>query len=616
MQHDPNAPWGADNPLPPRRSGLELIWEGKYDACGRRRGPSLPPFPVTLRRREVVDPPPDAPARPMSGVFRNRLIRGDNKLAMAALLPEFRGRVNLVYIDPPFAAGADFRADVALGEDPAIIRKARSAPEAIAYRDAWGTGADSYPQMMYERLVLIRELLSPDGSLYIHCDWRANAMLRLICDEIFGVECFQREIIWRIGWVSGYKAAAANWIRNHDTLLFYTRDPTRFTFNKEYLPYPPGYRRRDGSPPRGPGYPLEDTWNCSEMDRLDSIQIKSFSREKVGYETQKNEALLRRIIRASSNEGDLVADFFCGSGTTLAVAEELGRRWIGCDIGRHALHIARKRLIDRQRSLTAKGSPCQPFDTFDLEDAERCWWFSHRLSASEENYRRTLLEHLGATPLASSPVQSESGEEKPLPGSGVLHGQRGDELVHIAPPGARFSRADLEQALAAARGRGARRVVCLAWEFEPDLARRAERDGNARLLAIPPEVMEPNRREVVFFEPGWLEVEICWRAPFCADVRLTGFRPCLPERGDPELRARAAEAPFDLLDFWAIDFEHDPDIALFRHRWQSYRTRNNRRLVLESDRGYTYVGPGQRTVAVKAVDVFGMETVALVRLGL
>ena len=210
-------------------------------------------------------------------------------------------------------------------------------------------------------------------------------------------------------------------------------------------------------------------------------------------------------------------------------------------------------------------------------------------------------------------MQSESGEEKPLPGSGVLHGQRGDELVHIAPPGARFSRADLEQALAAARGRGARRVVCLAWEFEPDLARRAERDGNARLLAIPPEVMEPNRRVVVFFEPGWLEVVFCWRAPFCADVRLTGFRPCLPERGDPELRARAAEAPFDLLDFWAIDFEHDPDIALFRHRWQSI-ARETTGARCWSDR--SYICRSARKVAVKAVDVFGMETVAPVRLGL
>jgi adenine specific DNA methylase Mod len=206
-------------------------------------------------------------------------------------------------------------------------------------------GAD-YLQMMYERLQLMHRLLALTGSIYIHLDWRMNCHVRLIMDEIFGAECFQREIIWRIGWVSGYKSCARNWVRNHDTILFYSRDSRSFTFNKTYLPYRDGYRRRDGRKPSGKGWPLEDTWNCSQEDRLDSIQIMSFSGEKTGYPTQKNENLLARILEASSNPGDLVADFFCGSGTTLAVADKLNRRWIGCDIGEEAVNIAVSRLAE------------------------------------------------------------------------------------------------------------------------------------------------------------------------------------------------------------------------------------------------------------------------------
>ncbi|HEX4445617.1 MAG TPA: site-specific DNA-methyltransferase, partial [Polyangiaceae bacterium] len=156
---------------------------------------------------------------------------------------------------------------------------------------------------------------------------------------------FQREIVWRIGWVSGFKSRARSWIRNHDTLLFYAKGGRPATFNKEYVPYPEGYVRRDGKPPRAAGYPMEDVWNASDVDRMDSIQIMSFSGEKVGYPTQKNESLVSRIVRASSNPGDIVVDCFVGSGTTAAVAEKLGRRWVACDASPIAVHTARKRLL-------------------------------------------------------------------------------------------------------------------------------------------------------------------------------------------------------------------------------------------------------------------------------
>jgi site-specific DNA-methyltransferase (adenine-specific)/adenine-specific DNA-methyltransferase len=331
-------------------SRTELVWPGKYDADGNRVVAPRSGLPPLLR--EVHLGPSQQP---------NTLIRGDNLAAMAALLPTHAGQVDLIYADPPFATGGDYAYRTEVGD------AARHGPEdapveaGTAFRDTWAGGLDGYLQMLAPRIELIRDLLAPHGSLYLHVDPTVGHAVKLVCDEIFGPACFQREIVWRIGWLSGYKTAARNWIRNHDLIFFYTRDPRAFTFNKQLMPYPEGYVRRDGNPPRGKGVPIEDVWNAnaaeldlSGEDSLDSIQIKSFSKEKTGYATQKNESLLRRILEASSNPGDLVADFFCGSGTTLAVAEKLGRRWIGCDSGAVAVQIARKRLLD----LAA----CRPFE--------------------------------------------------------------------------------------------------------------------------------------------------------------------------------------------------------------------------------------------------------------
>ena len=318
-----------------RADGVELRWPGKYGPDGARA-----PIP-DLGARLVVDarygPSPAAPAP-------DRLVLGDNLAAMGALLADHEGAVDLIYIDPPFATGLAFTRALprAPGEAPA---------RAPAFDDRWQGGVGGYLAMLDPRLRLCRRLLAPHGSLYVHVDPTVGHAVKLLLDEIFGPECFQREIIWRIGWISGFKTRARNWIRNHDTLFFYTRDPARFTFHKHRVPYPQGYRRRDGKAPEGDGVPLDDVWNAGPADlalrgrdSLDSIQIKSFSREKTGWATQKSESLLRRIIAASSSPGDLVADLFCGSGTTLAVAAALGRRFLGCDRSPAAVHLAARRL--------------------------------------------------------------------------------------------------------------------------------------------------------------------------------------------------------------------------------------------------------------------------------
>ncbi|MGI5853418.1 MAG: DNA methyltransferase [Bacillota bacterium] len=313
----------------------------------------------------------------------NLLFEGDNLAVMARLLADgYAGKVQLAYLDPPFGSGANYVRKIRLrGESVDVNRSSsetgsssdgRGAERAgragfvgiadddglanqLQYTDQWSES--SYLQFMYERLWMVRELLAENGSLYLHLDSNEVHAIKLICDEVFGPECFQRQIIWRIGWISGYKSAARNWIRNHDTILFYCKDPGKMIFNKMYLPYPEGYLRREsrGSSGKkgypGKGYPLEDTWNCSAIDRMDSIQIKSFSKEKTSYPTQKNESLLERIILASSNPGDLVMDVFAGSGTTAAVAQKTGRRWIACD----ANHIAVQTINRRLQAIIAGG---------------------------------------------------------------------------------------------------------------------------------------------------------------------------------------------------------------------------------------------------------------------
>ena len=256
-------------------------------------------------------------------IQENLIIKGNNLIALHSLRKEFGGKVKLIYIDPPFNTGND----------------------SFGYNDNFNHS--TWLTFMKNRLEVARELLRDDGSIYVHLDANEVHYCKILMDEIFGRENFQREIIWRIGWVSGYKTAVKNWVRNHDTILFYTKK--NLFFNKEYIPYPEDYVRRDGSPPQGEGQAIEDTWNCSEVDKLDSIQIKSFDKEKTGFLTQKNEELLRRIIHSATNKGDIVLDFTAGSGTTNAVAHKMSRQYIGIE----QLNYTQTYLVERLKEVIA-----------------------------------------------------------------------------------------------------------------------------------------------------------------------------------------------------------------------------------------------------------------------
>ena len=269
--------------------------------------------------------------------------------------------IDLIYLDGPFGTGKEWQADkggfsdkwnphnVPSDEyDRLLCYDKRLHDRIEIMTEIYSFNMQAYIVFMTNRLIEMRRVLKDAGSIYLHCDPTASHYLKVVMDSLFGKENFQAEIIWRIGWISGYKTKKRGWIRNHDTILYYTRTPdARLNFNKSYIPYPEGYKTRSGALPKGKGIPYEDTWNSSQTDILDSIMIKSFSTEKLGYPTQKPVALLDRIIKASSPEGSTVLDPFCGSGTSLESATKLGRSWIGIDASDAAISVVRNRLKDR-----------------------------------------------------------------------------------------------------------------------------------------------------------------------------------------------------------------------------------------------------------------------------
>ena len=304
----------------------------------------------------------------MQANIQNRTVFTGTKDSDGDCLNVMRGMdtqsIDLIYLDPPFnskkqwdapigsaAAGASFKDRWTYDDIKAewMGQIADTNPALYAVIDAAGmTGGKpdkSYLCYMAVRLLEMHRILKDTGSIYLHCDPVMSHSLKMIMDAVFGADNFRNEIVWRIGWVSGYKTQKKGWIRNHDTLFYYVKTAAAAkNFNKEYIPYPEDYVRRDGNKPKGKGVPIEDTWNCSPADILDSIMIKSFSAEKTGYPTQKPLALLERIVAASSKPGDVVLDPFCGCGTACDAAEKLQRKWIGIDASHLAARIVKNRL--------------------------------------------------------------------------------------------------------------------------------------------------------------------------------------------------------------------------------------------------------------------------------
>ncbi|MGD0574226.1 MAG: DNA methyltransferase [Anaerolineales bacterium] len=322
-----------------RGPSIQLDWSGKGEI-------EYPPGQLALRAEVYPGVPPPPPTE------YSHLILGDNLLAMTALLPQFKSQFRLIYADPPFGTGKGFSRRIGQGEDS---RKPESWRLGDGYQDIWSS-LEEYLSWLYPRLVLMRELLAEDGTLYLHLDWRFVHYARLLLDEIFGRDHFLNEVIWVY---HGPSPVRAYFNRKHDTLLTYRKgDQHLFRADRVRVPYNPSTRRTFASSKRAGfgktpdlerGKVPEDWWYFPVVARL--------HRERTGYPTQKPEALLERVLLASSDPGDWVGDFFCGSGTTLRVAEGLGRKWVGVDLLPQAI------LIGLRRMTLARAAP------FVLEEA-------------------------------------------------------------------------------------------------------------------------------------------------------------------------------------------------------------------------------------------------------
>jgi DNA modification methylase len=603
----------------------ELVWEGKYDEYGNRRSVDVAGLAMPLQKIETIDEP-RARAEAQGGLFdsqaaqlddfRNLLVWGDNKLVMASLLRDFKGKIDLIYIDPPFDVGNDFTMEVPIGDENEQIEKDQSALEMVAYRDTWGRDTDSYLHMMYERLTLMRELLSETGSLFVHCDWHVNFMLRAMLDEIFGHAMFRNEITW--WYYNKYQGNIKRFASDHDTIFWYTKSPKyHFERQTELRDQPVRQLKREWSkekqavvnvkdPVTGKVVyqdsferTVDDVWRISMLQPADKTQY-------LGYVTQKPEAIAERIIRATTVEGALVADFFCGSGTTGAVAEKLRRRWLMADLGRFSIHTSRKRLIELQRQLHETGQSYRAFDVANLGRYERQWWQRERLLGADADHRRVVLEFFKA----------EAFQNPPSP---LLQGRKGAAYCHVDNIDSIFTRIEATAVAHATKDAGAKEVICLAWEFEMDLRMECTRletelGISIKLIQIPREIMEKDRKE----PPPFLEVATLTAEPITfrqdgstvVDIRLTSFLPSLseiPTREIQTLKERAVKSGFDFIDFWAVDFDYR-DGEPFRHDWQDYRLRRDRSLKLQSEQRHIYPAPGKYTACVKVVDIFGCDT--------
>jgi len=598
----------------------ELLWPGKYDEEGKiREQPRVAlPFQVvetvneSRTGREAAFRPKQTSlfdvwkgdeGDTFEAGWRNKLIWGDNLPVMNSLLEKFAGKVDLVYIDPPFATGDDFTFEVEVGEGDLEATKDRSAIEEKAYRDTWGAGLGSFLTMIRQRLIVVEMLLRPGGSLFVHLDAGTSYLVRQILNEIFGSTHFCNEIIWSYRrWPSNTRLFQ----RMHDVILFYRKPgpPADTTFNVHYEGVSESYQKRFKGKTQvldpltrtrkltvdqpTKGMPLRDVWDLSI--------IAGVGNERLGYPTQKPETLLERVIEVCSEPGDLVADFFCGSGTTIAVAEKLGRRWIGCDLGKFAINVARKRLLGIDE--------CRPFELLNLGRYERQYWQNMAFGRGRVARDMTILEYI-AFILRLYKAEPHSGSQH-------LHGKIGPAYVHVGSVDSPVTIEEIDACIVESRALRAIELHVLGWEWEMGLndlmeGESGERGVKLKCRQIPREVMEEqasDRGDIRFFELAYLQTSIVNEAPTQIRVELRDFAIRDMDMIPVDVRQKITKWS-DYIDYWAIDWDFQNDT--FMNGWQTYRTRKDRRLGLCSD-VHTYEGSGRYNVMVKVIDIFGNDT--------
>ena len=752
----------AGKPLPDKyrfllfddKREVELVWNGKTNDISN----AILPFQTI----EQIDEPRDekemklqpdlfssSSGRQQSG-WSNKLIWGDNKLVLSSLKNgalrqeiEKQGGIKLIYIDPPFDVGADFSMEIEIGDE--TFTKRPNVLEEIAYRDTWGKGSDSFISMIYERLILMRDLLANDGSIYVHCDQRVNSLIKLVLDEVFGVGCFQSEIIWKQ--TRAKSTGFNNYGLEHNSIYYYTKSDD-FTWNIQFKAYEEDkvdryyccfenedgtFRkytkgqmkdfRESGQMPSGRRFSLipllnmnknrpnltyefkgfTETWATTKekmldfdkrglivqtsptamplkkqyFDQMDGVKVGSLwddifpvnsqAKEKVDYPTQKPEDLLERIIKASSNEGDLIADFFCGSGTTVAVAEKLGRKWITSDLGKFSVHTTRKRMIGVQRQMKSQNKPYRAFEILNLGKYERQHFIGVNPNLRDVEKQKQLQEKEKAfLSLILRAYQAEVTD-----GFSTFHGKKSGRLIAVGPVNLPVTRLFVEEVISECRQKHITKVDILGFEFEmglfPNLLDEAKSKGiDIAPKYIPADVFDKRaveKNQVVFHDVSFIELKPIIKSG-AISIELTDFSVFYSQDSvaDAEMslkdksskvvvekgqivkiskdkdgiisREQLTKHWTDWIDYWSVDFDYESKKEIirvinndtneweevwsgdyvFENEWQSFRTKKDRGIELVSVAMEAM--PGRRKIAVKVVDIFGNDTMKIIEVNI
>lgn len=710
---------------------LELIWDGKTHEITNVVMPFQTiehvdePRPEDVRNQQIDIF--DVSSGRQSKGWTNKLIWGDNKFILSSLkggpLREEigeHGGIKLIYIDPPFDVGADFTMNIDIGDDS--FTKHANVLEELAYRDTWGKGIDSFNAMIYERLQLMRDLLSDDGSIYVHCDWRVSSYLRLILDELFGKDNFMNEIVWQRTHQHG---GAKRYGHIHDVILYYSKSD-KYIFNQQFKPLDDSYVKShygqkddDGRKYRlvtlsgagpGPSRMFDDklihppkgrhwAWSQENIDLglksgkiayaktgqpnikqyLDEVKgskiqtiwddifpVNPISKELIGYPTQKPEKLLERIISASSNSGDLIADFFVGSGTTASVAEKLGRKWIVSDLGKFSIHTTRKRIIDVQRNLKEEGHEYRAFEVLNLGRYERQYFATGYLELDETNITKVAINK--EKEFNKLILQAYQGEA--VDGYKTLKGKKANRYISVGPVNLPASRYYAEEVINECVEKGITKVDLLAFEFEMGLFPSIQDDASERgvdlvLKNIPIEVFDKravDAGEAKFYDVAYIEIDIHHKKNSIA-VELLDYsvfytqglattaeqylnnnkseivvdngeviKVAKNKSGNILPREQLTKHWSDWVDYWAVDFDFESKKEIiriknketgeredkwsgdyiFENEWQSFRTKQERSLELSSILWECDIG--RRKIAVKVIDIFGNDTMKVMEI--
>jgi DNA modification methylase len=664
---------------------VELVWNGKTnEVCN-----AVLPFQTI----EQVDEPrlekgdKAAPAQLSFGFIErdkrgrqlkgwtNKLIWGDNKYVLSSLKNgplrreiEDQGGIKLIYIDPPFDVGADFSFNVEIGDEE--FTKEPSVLEEIAYRDTWGRGADSFVAMIYERLSIMRDLLAADGSIFVHCDWRVNSYLNLVLDELFERNNFQNEIVWY--YTNKYGANSETFDMFHNTIFWYSKT-NKVTYYPVKIPVKTPRKqplrkwnkelgKNEWLKDENGNYLYQESTDKEVGDVWEIPVINPMANERLGYPTQKPEALIERIILASTNKNDIIADFFCGSGTTLAVAEKLGRKWIGSDLGKFAIHTTRKRMIGVQRELKNSGKDYRAFQVLNLGKYEREHYTNVNLNLREEERRKQRIEKEQAfIELIIKAYKAEAVDN-----FRSFHAKKAARVVAIGPIDLPVSKKFIHEILKECSEKKITKVDVLAFEFEMGLAPNIQEEARDQgidlaLKHIPREVFDKRaveKGQVAFHDVSYIEVKPHIKKHTLA-IELTNFSVYYSQDSiagvegnlDPGKNKIVIEAGqivkiskdktgivtrevltkkwSDWIDYWSIDFNYEDKQEIvriqddngkieevwtgdyiFENEWQSFRTRKDRKIELLS--APHDLQKGRRKIAIKVVDIFGNDTMKII----